>query len=232
MNNTKNNINSTSKVTAIVSANALNGEITNESLVEIAKSLLKDLSLDNKNQSPEQRETIILRRKLLCNALGISAKTEDQFLRDLQSFIASNGQTEKPNYLAILERENNAKIDKGVSTTLNVASKIIPELNVVKIAYSGLKFVISGMQNEKSNSAEEIVKTEALKIFMEKFATLNSILDKEIAEISENKKTMNPKEFSAYKKKKIAEIREKMEKAYNIKIGVEEEQISETEKEQ
>ena len=217
------NLKKTSSVTALVSAETINANLKGKSSKELAEILLKELSLDVKDCTPEQREAKILRRKLICETLGISVKTTDQFLNDLKKYIID--ETEKPtqDYPSILKKENSENIQETVGKAIEVASKFIPELNIVKVIYAGLQVIINGVQDHKDNSHRDAEKIEALKVFMKKVATLNSELDSEIITLTEHKKTMTTKEFSKFKKERLLEIRKRLESKHGVKLTFEEE---------
>ena len=168
-------------------------------------------------------------RNLICNALGISTKTTDQFLGDLKKYVIEEPNSASPNYPALINNIKNDKVKEGVDKVLDVASEFIPPIKIVKLVYSGLKIIINGTKDNQNPTTEDIAKSEAVKVFMEKVAILNNELDKEIAIFSENKKTMSKSEFSKFKKERISELRKKMEQQHNVKMSVEDQENTQSE---
>ncbi len=192
---------------------------------EIAKSLREELSLDIKDASPEERQARILRRELICKSLGISAKNIDQFLKDMDNHIekASENPLDNNPYIDGQNKESKNRkrktADSAFSFGLSVISSIIPELKIISFVYNGIKILVDskkdvGFENGEPDSQ---TKLEALQTFMEKVAILNDKINENIDELLKNKKSMNSKDFNAYKKNLIAKIREDM-KTYGVEI--------------
>lgn len=194
---------------------------------DMAQSLKDALSLNVKDENPEQRKARIIRRKLICNTFGISTKNIDEFLKDLDNNILnmSDNPLDNDQYLKSKDddKKNQAKknAEKTFSLGISVITSFFPQLKILSFVYNGVKILVDNIKetpfaNDGMNGKMEL---DALKVFAEKVSILNDKIDEKMDEILANKKNMKPKAFAAYKKDLIASIREEM-KEYGVEIDI------------
>lgn len=202
---------------------------------DMAQALKDALSLNVKDENPEQRKARLIRRDLICSALGVSTKNIDKFLKDLDNNILnmSDNPLDNDQYLNSQDKDkkNQAKknLDNTLSLGISVISSIFPQLKLISFIYNGVKIAVDNIKDKPfaEDGLNGKMKLDALIVFAEKVSILNEKINEKMDEILENKKSMKPKAFASYKKNLISNIREEMKK-YGVEIDINEKEENTT----
>lgn len=228
------------EVKAVVPAEVV-ASVTSGKGEAAATALYNSLSINVKpeGETKEQRQARIMRRRLICQAFNISAPDLDNFLADYKKYQGNEQPSQNEADILRDKRDvsrgqqgevragNRALRDSVVNTASKIATAVSfavsPWLTIV-LAVVGLGFDI--YRNRKAQVGKIADGTEkdrdyieALNVFMDKIEKFNQILDSEMEEIMSKKKTMKAKEFTAYFKTKMLELRDKM-KAQGIEVTI------------